>query len=80
MNDDERLRTGLRVSANMDTTVHKMIVEITNNNDVSQYIMVNIMICGQNHPVTTKGDYTTLFPISTVHATEAFEKIFMKND
>ena len=38
----------------MDTTVHKMIVEITNNNDVSQYFLVNIMICGQNHPVTNK--------------------------
>ena len=59
--------------------MHKMIVEITNDNAVSQYFIVNIMICGSNHPVTTKGDYTTLFPLSTVHGTAAFEQVFMKN-
>ena len=80
MNDDERLRVGLRVNAAMDNIVHKMIVEITNDHAVSQYILVNIMVCGSNHPIAPKGDYTTLFPSSALHGREAFEKIFMRND
>lgn len=80
MNDDERLRIGLQVSALMDTIVHKMIVEITNDHGISQYFMVNIIACGANHPVIIKEDHTDLFPTSTVHSAAGFEIIFKKNE
>ena len=81
MNDDDRLRIGLRVNALMDTIVHKMIVEITNDNAVSQYFIVNIMVCGSMHPIAPiQPLYSSLFPLHTVLSVPAFEKTFYKND